>query len=449
MTDNRYSGFKVAFLTLGCKLNFAETSAIGHQLQEMGFEHCAENQHADVVVINTCSVTDTADKKGRQMINRMHAKHPDAFMIVTGCYAQLKPDEVAAIDGVDLVLGANEKVRFTDFIDAFDRHIAARTSAVDGVGRQTECHRVPTAEIVNFRPECSADDRTRHFLKVQDGCDYYCTYCTIPFARGRSRSASIADTVAVARKAVADGAREIVLSGVNTGDFGRRNGETFIDLLRALDTIDAEVRFRISSIEPNLLTDEIIAFVARSHHFAPHFHIPLQSGSDQVLRLMHRRYDTALFRSKIELIKQLMPHAFIGVDVMTGTRGETLQLFDESYNFISSLPLSQLHVFTYSERAGTKALDIKPIIPIAERRRRTTLLQQLSDSKLSDFYRQHIGYNATVLWEEAHGGKPMFGFTDNYIRLTAPANPAQFNTFQPIAIIPDLLALDTANGRGE
>ena len=385
---------KIAFQTLGCKLNFAETSALGRQLKEIGFEKCKANEEADVVIINTCSVTDTADKKGRQMIHRMVKKHPNAYVVVTGCYAQLKPEEIANIEGVDLVLGANEKVILTEFLDSIEKK------------QHGEYHVVRTAQIRNFRPECSADDRTRHFLKVQDGCDYYCTYCTIPFARGRSRNASIAETVEVAQKAIADGAKEIVLTGVNTGDFGRSTNETFFELIQALDNLDGDVRYRISSIEPNLLTDEIIDFVASSHHFAPHFHIPLQSGSDELLKLMHRKYDTALFAYKINKIKQVMPNAFIGVDVMVGVRGETLELFDECKSFIESLPISQLHVFTYSERAGTKALNITPIVPINERRRRNEILQRVSDAKLKAFYDSQIGKEAIVLWEDSKKRRP-------------------------------------------
>lgn len=442
MVNNTFLGKKVAFFTLGCKLNFAESSAIGRQLVDLGFTLCAEGEVADVVVVNTCSVTDTADKKGRQMIHRMQAHHPGAYIIVTGCYAQLKPDEVAAIKGVDLVLGANEKVVLTDFLQSLENHFQNNRNTDEQM--LAECHRVPTREIVNFRPQCSADDRTRHFLKVQDGCDYYCTYCTIPFARGRSRSASVAQTLAVAEQAIADGAHEIVLTGVNTGDFGKNTGERFIDLLRALDAVSADVRYRISSIEPNLLTDEIIDFVANSAHFASHFHIPLQSGSDTVLRLMHRRYDTALFSSKIERIKRVMPHAFIGVDVMTGTRGETLQLFEESLAFVNSLDVSQLHVFTYSERAGTKALDIKPIISMPERKRRTSVLQKVSDTKLADFYGKHVGQEAVVLWEDAHDGKPMYGFTENYIRLVRPFDFTLVNRFEKVVISSEMLALNLA-----
>lgn len=423
MTDSAlFKNKKIAFQTLGCKLNFAETSALGRQLKEIGFEACKTNEEADVVIINTCSVTDTADKKGRQMIHRMIKKHPHAYVVVTGCYAQLKPEEIANIEGVDLVLGANEKVVLTDFLNNIEKK------------QQAEYHVVRTAQIRNFRPECSADDRTRHFLKVQDGCDYYCTYCTIPFARGRSRNASIAETIEVAKKAIADGAKEIVLTGVNTGDFGRSTNETFFDLIKALDVIDADVRYRISSIEPNLLTDEIIDFVATSHHFAPHFHIPLQSGSDELLKLMHRKYDTALFAYKIDKIKQVMPNAFIGVDVMVGVRGETPELFEECKTFIESLNISQLHVFTYSERAGTKALNITPIVPMNERRRRNEILQHVSDAKLKTFYDSQIGKEATVLWEDSKKGDQMHGFTENYVKVECKYDKTKVNTFEKITI---------------
>jgi threonylcarbamoyladenosine tRNA methylthiotransferase MtaB len=423
MTDTTiFENKKIAFQTLGCKLNFAETSALGRQLSEIGFIKAKTNEEADVVIINTCSVTDTADKKGRQMIHRMIKRHPNAYIVVTGCYAQLKPEEIANIEGVDLVLGANEKVILPQFLENLDKK------------QQGEYHVVRTAQIRNFRPECSADDRTRHFLKVQDGCDYYCTYCTIPFARGRSRNASIAETIAVAQQAIVDGAKEIVLTGVNTGDFGRSTGETFFELIQALDNLNGDIRYRISSIEPNLLTDEIIDFVANSRHFAPHFHIPLQSGSDELLKLMHRRYDTALFASKIARIKQVMPNAFIGVDVMVGVRGETLELFDECKQFIESLPISQLHVFTYSERAGTKALSIEPIVPINERRRRNEILQQVSDSKLNTFYQSQQGKEAIVLWEDSKKGDMMHGFTENYVKVETKYNKNKVNTFEKITI---------------
>lgn len=412
---------KIAFHTLGCKLNFAETSALGKQLAEVGYEPCKAGERADVVIVNTCSVTDTADKKGRQLIHRLVAKYPEAYIVVTGCYAQLKPEEVADIPGVDLVLGNNEKVVLPDFLDKVDAKLG------HGV-----YHRVKTAKILNFRPECSADDRTRHFLKVQDGCDYYCTYCTIPFARGRSRNASIADTVAVARHAIAEGAKEIVLTGVNTGDFGRSTGENFLDLIKTLDAIEADVRYRISSIEPNLLTDEIIEYVAGSRHFAPHFHIPLQCGSDEVLRLMHRRYDSALFRQKVEKIKSLMPDAFIGVDIMVGARGETAELFEESRRFVESIDISQLHVFTYSERAGTKALEIEYSVSMHERRLRNAVLQEISDRKLAAFYASQKGRTLTVLWEDAKKGGNMHGFTENYVKVEAPYDKTKVNTFETI-----------------
>ena len=423
MTDiTIFENKKIAFQTLGCKLNFAETSALGRQLSEIGFIKAKTNEEADVVIINTCSVTDTADKKGRQMIHRMIKKHPNAYIVVTGCYAQLKPEEIANIEGVDLVLGANEKVILPQFLE----NLAKK--------QHGEYHVVRTAQIRNFRPECSVDDRTRHFLKVQDGCDYYCTYCTIPFARGRSRNASIAETIKVAQKAITDGAKEIVLTGVNTGDFGRSTGETFFELIQALDNLDGDIRYRISSIEPNLLTDEIIDFVANSRHFAPHFHIPLQSGSDELLKLMHRRYDTALFALKIARIKQVMPNAFIGVDVMVGVRGETIELFNECKTFIESLPISQLHVFTYSERAGTKALSIEPIVPINERRRRNEILQQVSESKLNTFYQSQQGKEATVLWEDSKKGDMMHGFTENYVKVETKYNKNLVNTFEKITI---------------
>ena len=417
-----FIGKKIVFQTLGCKLNFAESSSLGKKLLSEGFVRCKKGEQADVVIINTCSVTDTADKKGRQLIHRMIKKYPNAFIVVTGCFAQLKPKDIAEIEGVDMVLGANEKIVLEEFISSVEK----KNRAV--------CHVVKTSEIRNFTPECSADDRTRHFLKVQDGCNYYCTYCTIPFARGRSRSASVAETVAVAEEAIANGAKEIVLTGVNTGDFGFGTQESFFDLIKALDNIDAQVRYRISSIEPNLLTDDIIRFVSNSDKFAHHFHIPLQSGSDELLKLMRRKYDTSLFRYKIELIKSLMPHAFIGVDVMVGVRGETPELFNESKNFISSLDVSQLHVFTYSERAGTKALEIPYIVPIVERKRRNAILQKISDEKLEKFYNENKGRKEYVLWEDSKNKKIMSGFSGNYIKVEAPYNADMINTFTEVIL---------------
>ncbi len=399
------TGKKIAYATLGCKLNFAESSAIGKMLAASGCRRAKAGEQADICIVNTCSVTDVADHKGRQAIRRLAAQNPTAFVVVTGCYAQLKPDEVAAIPEVDLVLGANEKFDMEEFLRRFDE-------------KSAKINTVKTAKIRAFRPICSADDRTRHFLKVQDGCDYYCTYCTIPFARGRSRNASIADTVAVAQQAIADGAKEIVLTGVNTGDFGHSTGETFFDLVKALDQLDG-VRYRISSIEP---------------HFAPHFHLPLQSGSDHILQLMHRRYDTALFAAKVTTIKSLMPNAFIGIDVMVGMRGETPELFAESRDFLAALPCSQLHVFTYSERAGTKALAIDYTVPMTERKRRNDQLRQLSDQKLTEFYRSQYGRKAFVLWEAAKTGDQMHGFTENYVRLQTPYDKAKINTIEQITI---------------
>ncbi|MCQ2345053.1 MAG: tRNA (N(6)-L-threonylcarbamoyladenosine(37)-C(2))-methylthiotransferase MtaB [Paludibacteraceae bacterium] len=413
---------KILFQTLGCKLNFAESSAIGKEFAQNGFEICDNGETPDVVIINTCSVTDTADKKGRQLIHRMVRNFPHAFIIVTGCYAQLKSDEIGGFEGVDMVLGANEKVNIADFITDIEKK------------NRAEVHVVRFGQIRNFKPECSADDRTRHFLKVQDGCDYFCTYCTIPFARGRSRNASIAETVKVAKQAIKEGAKEIVLTGVNTGDFGRSTGENFHGLIKTLDNIEAEVRYRISSIEPNLLTDEILETVAQSRHFAPHFHIPLQSGSNEVLELMKRRYTTEFFAEKIYHIKDIMPDAFIGVDVMTGCRGESRELFMKGKAFIESLPISQLHVFTYSERAKTKALEIKPIVPMHERRERTSILQEVSDRKLREFYESQRGKYGLVLWEESKDKKTMAGFTENYVRQTRKYDEGKINQFEQITI---------------
>ena len=414
---------KVAYLTLGCKLNFAETSYIGRQLSEDGFVKARPGEEADVCIVNTCSVTDTADHKCRQAIKRLHRQHPNAIIIVTGCYAQLKPEEVAAIDGVNLVLGANEKFDIRAYL-----HNLNSPSPAEAI------HHSDILKTKEFRPACSRDGRTRFFLKVQDGCDYYCTYCTIPFARGHSRNASIADTVAMARQAIAEGAKEIVLSGVNTGDFGKSTGEKFIDLVRALDALPGDTRFRISSIEPNLITDEIIALIAGSRHFMPHFHIPLQAGSDEVLKLMKRRYTTAFFAQKIQTIKQIIPHAFIGVDVIVGVHGETDELFEKSRAFIESLDVSQLHVFTYSERAGTKMLEIGDVVPVHERRQRNEVLHNLSAEKCNAFYESQAGKTAHVLWESRKHGENMVGFTENYIKAEAPYRKELINTIQEVRL---------------
>lgn len=406
-----------AYYTLGCKLNFAETSTIGKVLSEQGVRKARPGEKADICVVNTCSVTELADKKCRQAIRRIGKQHPGAFIVVTGCYAQLKPEEVAHIEGVDLVLGAEQKLDILLYLDDLKKKEAGEGAVVAS----------QTKDIRSFSPSCSADDRTRHFLKVQDGCDYFCSYCTIPFARGRSRNGTIASMVEQAREVAAKGGKEIVLTGVNIGDFGKSTGETFIDLIRALDEVEGIVRYRISSIEPNLITDEAIEFVAASQRFAPHFHIPLQSGSDEVLKLMRRRYDTSLFRHKIEKIKTVMPHAFIGVDVIVGTRGETDEYFEAARSFIDSLDISQLHVFSYSERPGTQALKIDYVVDPKTRHARSQQLLDISDRKLQAFYEAHIGLEANVLFEQTKKGGMMHGFTENYIKVEIPYDSSLVN----------------------
>lgn len=406
---------KAKFFTLGCKLNFSETSTFAKMLTEMGVVEAKKGEKADLCLINTCSVTETANHKCRQAIHRLVRENEGAFVVVTGCYAQLETDEVADIDGVSLVLGSNEKSQLIQFLsDAWQERLSGDPPSL--------CkHSVKTKYIRTFAPSCSRGNRTRYFLKVQDGCDYFCTYCTIPLARGFSRNAPIDSLVSQAEQVAQEGGSEIVLTGVNIGDFGRTTGETFLDLIKRLDGVNGIERYRISSIEPNLLTDDIIAFCASSRAFMPHFHIPLQSGSDSILKLMHRRYDTALFAHKIHLIKQYMPDAFIGVDVMVGTRGETPELFDETYSFLEGLDVSQLHVFPYSERPGTAALKIPYIVDQREKRRRANMLLELSDKKTHAFYERHIGKKAKVLFEKAPRGKAMHGFTENYIRVELPA----------------------------
>lgn len=396
---------KAVYYTLGCKLNFSETSSIGKMLKDVGVRTVRKGEKADICVINTCSVTEIADKKCRQAIHRLTKQHPGAFVVVTGCYAQLKPEQVSNIEGVDLVLGAEQKGELINYLGSLEKH------------EHGEAITTATKDIRSFAPSCSRGDRTRYFLKVQDGCDYFCSYCTIPFARGRSRNGKIEDLVAQARQAAAEGGKEIVLTGVNIGDFGKTTGETFFDLVKALDQVEGIERFRISSIEPNLLTDEIIEYVAHSRAFMPHFHIPLQSGCDEVLKLMRRRYDTALFASKIRKIKELMPDAFIGVDVIVGTRGETPEYFEKAYEFICGLDVTQLHVFSYSERPGTQALKIDYVVPAEEKHQRSQRLLALSDEKTKAFYARHIGQEANVLMEKSKAGMPMHGFTENYIRV--------------------------------
>nr|WP_320118428.1 tRNA (N(6)-L-threonylcarbamoyladenosine(37)-C(2))-methylthiotransferase MtaB [uncultured Marinifilum sp.] len=403
-------GKKVAFYTLGCKLNFSETSTIGRSFKEMGFETVKITEKADIYVINTCSVTDHADKKCRQAIKKAIKTNPNAFIAVIGCYAQLKPEEIVKISGVDLVLGANEKFNIHKYID----HLEKKGSG--------ELHPCEVGSVKDFHTSYSMGDRTRCFLKVQDGCDYFCTYCTIPYARGRSRNNSIADTVKQAEKVAEKGAKEIILTGVNIGDFGRSTNESLIDLIKELDKVKGIERFRISSIEPNLLSNEIIEYVAGSEKFVNHFHIPLQAGSNKVLKLMKRRYDRELFAQRIEKIKSLVPDAFIGVDVIAGSRGENEDDFNEAYNFIKDLPISQLHVFPYSERQGTKALEIKESVPVPERKRRAKMFQMLSEEKLKSFYQHYLGENMEVLFEGYNDHGKMYGFTKNYIKVEIPYN---------------------------
>ncbi|WP_053826445.1 tRNA (N(6)-L-threonylcarbamoyladenosine(37)-C(2))-methylthiotransferase MtaB [Lascolabacillus massiliensis] len=404
-----------AYYTLGCKLNFAETSAIGRQLYNAGITRVRKGQKADICVINTCSVTELADKKGRQAIRKAIHENPNAFVVVTGCYAQLKPDDIAEIEGVDLVLGAEQKLDVVKYLDDLRKKDKGEVVT-------SKTHR-----IRSFVHSVSADDRTRYFLKVQDGCDYFCSFCTIPFARGRSRNGSIADLVKQAEQVVQEGGKEIVLTGVNIGDFGHTTKESFIDLLKELDNVEGIERYRISSIEPNLLTDEIIDFVAESKRFAPHFHMPLQAGSDAVLSLMKRKYDTALFRHKIEKIKTILPDAFIGVDVIVGVRGETDNCFDESKNFIKSLDISKLHVFTYSERPGTQALNIDFAVDPKTKHARSKALLDISDEKHRCFMESMKGTRKKVLFEHTKYGKSMHGFTENYIKLYSNYDPANIN----------------------
>ena len=416
--SSAFQGKTAAYYTLGCKLNFSETSTFGQMLQDMGVRTANEGEPADICLINTCSVTEVADHKCRQIIHRMVRENPGAFVVVTGCYAQLESEKVSAIDGVDLVLGSNEKAHLIQYLN--DAWMDSRGS--DALHRHFS---VKTKDITTFAPSCSRGNRTRYFLKVQDGCDYFCTYCTIPFARGFSRNPSIASLVRQAEQAAADGGREIVLTGVNIGEFRGDDDERFIHLVKALDGVEGIQRFRISSIEPNLLTDELIDYCARSRAFMPHFHIPLQSGSDEVLKLMQRKYDTALFAHKVRRIKELLPKAFIGVDVMVGSRGETPEHFEACYEFLENLDITQLHVFPYSERPGTAALRIPYVVDDTEKRRRSKRLIELSDRKLEAFYARHIGQEAEVLFEKSARGKAMHGFTRNYIRVELPARIAR------------------------
>lgn len=427
-----FQGKRAAYFTLGCKLNFSETSTFGKMLHDMGVTTAQKGERADLCLINTCSVTEVADHKCRQAIHRLVRQNPGAFVVVTGCYAQLKPQTVSEIEGVSLVLGANEKAQLIQFLsEKWGEELArADISVSDGQDEKTksgEGHYFvqKTKDIKSFAPSCSRGNRTRYFLKVQDGCDYFCTYCTIPYARGFSRNPTIASLVEQAEQAAAEGGKEIVLTGVNIGDFGKTTGESFVDLVKALDGVKGISRYRISSLEPDLMSDELIDYCAQSRAFMPHYHIPLQSGSDMILKLMHRHYDRQLFADKIHRIKEVTPEAFIGVDVMVGCRGETPECFEETFEFLQSLDVTQLHVFPYSERPGTSALSIPYVVSDQDKRERSRRLLELSDQKTENFYRQFIGTTAEVLFEKAPRGKAMHGFTKNYVRVELPAAEAR------------------------
>ena len=462
---------KIRFVTLGCKLNFAESSALGKALLEKGHTRAKQGEESDICIINTCSVTDNADHKDRQAIHRIHRQNPNAIIIVTGCYAQLQPGQVSEIEGVDYVLGQNEKYEIPKLVatlesDAAKAAMGRSHNELLAIGERREAREGDEAmrrkgerreakgericvgairEVDEFHGVHSGDDRTRCFIKVQDGCNYFCTYCTIPYARGKSRNPKIEEVVKDAQEALKQGAKELIITGVNIGDFGRSTGESFIELLRALDELGDEAirreargmdyRVRISSCEPNLLTDEIIEFVAQSKHFAPHFHIPLQSGSNEVLKIMGRRYTRERFAERVSRIKELMPHAFIGVDCMVGVRGETQEYWEDYLEFIKGLEVSQLHVFTYSERANTRMLEMDLcVIPQAERQRRSKILHAISEEKTQTFYTQHAGRETVVLWESKKEGDQMAGFTDNYIKVYRPYDKTKVNTFEVIRL---------------
>jgi len=413
---------RVAFYTLGCKLNFSETSTLKRTFTDHEYEIASFEEEADVYVINTCSVTQDANKDCRKVVRRAQKNNPNAFIAVVGCYAQLEPEEIAAIDGVDLVLGAKEKFNIFELVPSFEK--------VD----HTIIHRSDVNEAVDFHHAFSANDRTRAFLKVQDGCDYKCAFCTIPLARGKSRSPLLQEVVDNAKRVADRGYQEVVITGVNAGDFGKGNNETFFDLMSALDKIEGLNRIRVSSIEPNLLTEEIIHLAAESKRIQPHFHIPLQSGSDEMLKIMRRRYRTDLYQSRVELIKSLMPHACIGVDVITGHPGETTELFQETFNFINSLPVSYLHVFTYSERPNTFALELSPVVDKAQRKARTHRLRRLSAKKRFEFDSNFVGSIRNVLFEEEEKDGFLFGWTDNYVRVTHPYIENLANRIVPVKL---------------
>ncbi len=400
-----YKGKKAAFYTLGCKLNFSETSTIAGSFKEVGFERVDFDDKADVYVINTCSVTNQGDKESRNIVRRAIRKNPNAMVIVVGCYSQLKPEEVGNIPGVDMVLGTQEKFHIPAYLGNLEKK------------ETTEIKTTRLANIKNYHKAFSWGDRTRSFLKIQDGCDYYCSFCTIPYARGKSRNDTIANTILEAKKAVDKGYKEVILTGVNIGDFGKSTSENFLDLLKALEKVEGLQRLRLGSIEPNLLKDDIIELVANSEVIMPHFHIPLQSGSDEILSLMKRKYSTELFSRRIHKIREIVPHAFIGVDVIAGTNGETETLFQESYDLINSLEISQLHAFTYSERSGTQALKIPWKVEVEDRKRRTQMYINLSEKKLRAFYEKHLETPQIVLFESDRKEDRMMGFTENYIKV--------------------------------
>lgn len=408
--ENTFGNKKVLFHTLGCKLNFAESSTIGQLLAERGVQPCGKDETPDICVINTCTVTEAANKKCRQEIRKLARRYPKAVIVVTGCYAQLNSREVADIEGVDIVAGNDQKAEIADFIENWYNN------------QEKQVEITPLKDLRRFIPSCSRGDRTRYFLKVQDGCNYYCSYCTIPRARGRSRSGKIGSLVEQAAEAARHGGKEIVITGVNIGDFGNDTGEHFIELLRQLDKVEGIERYRISSLEPDLLTEEVIDFVAHSQKFMPHFHIPLQSGSDEMLKLMRRHYNRRLFADKVNEIKRRMPDAFIGVDLITGMRGETPEIFEDSRAFVESLDITRLHVFSYSERPDTMALKIPYVVPASTKHSRTRRMMALSDKKLASFTARYIGTTRKVLLEHAVDADGLMkGFTDNYLRVAVPA----------------------------
>jgi MiaB-like protein len=421
--DTTFSTHKALFHTFGCKLNFAETSTVARVLADYGIMRCQRGDVPDIVVVNSCSVTELADKKCRQAIRSYARRYPNAAIVVTGCYAQLKSDEVAGLPSVAVVAGNDRKGELAEYISQWLKTHESLKMVT------------PHKDIRNFTPSCSRGDRTRYFLKVQDGCDYYCSYCTIPMARGRSRSGTIDQLVAQAAQAAAEGGKEIVITGVNIGDFGKGRSDDFFDLIRALDQVEGIERYRISSIEPDLLTDEMIEWVAQSRSFMPHFHIPLQSGSDAVLELMRRHYRTDLFRHKVEMIREAMPHAFIGVDLIVGARGETIERYEESRRFVESLDISRLHVFPYSERPGTRALGIDHVVDQHDKHVRSREMINISERKLDEFANRFTGTVRPVLIEHREKGKMMSGFTDNYLRVEIDANNALANKVVPVRLV--------------